>query len=78
MVVGEVLSETALPRMLSDDVLGRAYGLALPASLGGIVAGSLAEGIGPVASRRAVTVLGYVALVALGVFLTAYRSSVLA
>jgi MFS family permease len=44
MVVGEVLSETALPRMLSDDVLGRAYGLALPASLGGIVAGSLIAG----------------------------------
>ena len=28
----EVLSETALPRMLDDEVLGRAYGLALPTS----------------------------------------------
>jgi MFS family permease len=44
MVVGEVLSETALPRVLDDAVLARAYGLALPASLGGIVAGSLAAG----------------------------------
>jgi tripartite motif-containing protein 71 len=44
MVVGEVLSETALPRMVGEDVLARAYGLALPASLGGIVAGSLIAG----------------------------------
>lgn len=41
MVVGEVLSETALPQMLADDVLARAYGLVLPASVGGIVAGAL-------------------------------------
>jgi MFS family permease len=44
MVVAEVLSETALPRMLGDDVLGRAYGLVVPTSLGGIVAGSLIAG----------------------------------
>ncbi len=44
MIVGEVLSETALPRMLDDEVLGRAYGLAVPVSLGGIVIGSLAAG----------------------------------
>ncbi len=44
MVVGEVLSDTALPRMLDDEVLGRAYGLALPVSLSGIVIGSLAAG----------------------------------
>ncbi|MFL5860031.1 MAG: MFS transporter [Solirubrobacteraceae bacterium] len=44
MVVGEVLSETALPRMLDDEVLGRAYGLAVPTSLGGIVIGSLVAG----------------------------------
>ncbi len=44
MIVGEVLSDTALPRMLDDEVLGRAYGLAVPVSLGGIVAGSLAAG----------------------------------
>lgn len=41
MVVGEVLSETALPRMLDDEVLARAYGLVFPASVAGIVAGSL-------------------------------------
>jgi MFS family permease len=44
MVVGEVLSETALPRVLPDDELARAYGLVMPASLGGIVAGSLLAG----------------------------------
>ena len=44
MVVGEVLSDTALPRLLGDDVLGRAYGLVLPVSLGGIVVGSLLAG----------------------------------
>ena len=44
MIVGEVLSETALPRMLDDDVLGRAYGLAVPISLSGIVIGSLVAG----------------------------------
>jgi MFS family permease len=40
-VVAEVLSETVLPLVLDDDVLARAYGLVLPASLAGIVAGSL-------------------------------------
>jgi MFS family permease len=44
MIVGEVLSETALPRMLTEAQLGPAYGLALPISLGGIVLGSLIGG----------------------------------
>ncbi len=44
MIVGEVLSETALPRLLEEAVLARAYGLAFPASIGGIVAGSLIAG----------------------------------
>jgi membrane associated rhomboid family serine protease len=44
----------------------------------GIIAGTLAEGVGPVTSRRVVTALGFVSLVALGVVLTAYRTSVLA
>jgi MFS family permease len=44
MVVGEVLSETALPRMLDDSVLARAYGLVVPVSIGGIVVGSLVAG----------------------------------
>lgn len=44
MIVGEVLSETALPRMLDDEVLARAYGLVLPISISGIVVGSLIAG----------------------------------
>jgi len=43
-VVAEVLSETALPRMLDDAVLARAYGIMLPVTLSGIVAGSLIAG----------------------------------
>ncbi|MGH3211193.1 MAG: MFS transporter [Trebonia sp.] len=37
----EIMTETGLQRMLDDEVFGRAYGLALPASIGGIAAGSL-------------------------------------
>lgn len=44
LVVGEVLSDTALPVLLDDAVVGRAYGLALPVSIGGIAAGSLVAG----------------------------------
>jgi MFS family permease len=44
MIVGEVLSETALPRTLDDAVLARAYGLVFPISIAGIVAGSLIAG----------------------------------
>jgi MFS family permease len=44
LVVGEVLSDTALPVLLDDAVVGRAYGLALPVSIGGIAAGSLLAG----------------------------------
>lgn len=44
MIVGEVLSETALPKMLDDEVLARAYGLVFPISISGIVAGSLIAG----------------------------------
>jgi MFS family permease len=40
-ILVEVLTETGLQRMLPPETFGRAYGLALPASLGGIVAGSL-------------------------------------
>jgi hypothetical protein len=41
-LVVEVLSETGMQRLLDEAVLARAYGLALPAALGGIVLGSLA------------------------------------
>jgi predicted MFS family arabinose efflux permease len=37
----EIMTETGLQRMLDDEVFGRAYGLALPASIAGIAAGSL-------------------------------------
>ena len=37
----EIMTETGLQRMLPENVFGRAYGLALPASIAGIVAGSL-------------------------------------
>jgi hypothetical protein len=44
LVVGEVLSDTALPLLLDDAVIGRAYGLTLPVSIGGIAVGSLLAG----------------------------------
>jgi hypothetical protein len=37
----EIMTETGLQRMLPEEVFGRAYGLAIPASIGGIVVGSL-------------------------------------
>ena len=40
-ILVEVMTETGLQRMLPTEVFGRAYGLALPASIAGIVAGSL-------------------------------------
>jgi predicted MFS family arabinose efflux permease len=38
----EILTDTTLQRTLDEDVFGRAYGLALPASIAGIVVGSAA------------------------------------
>jgi predicted MFS family arabinose efflux permease len=52
-IAGEVLSETALPRMLDDEVLARAYGLVFPISIGGIAVGSLVAG--PLVSLLGVT-----------------------
>ena len=40
-VLVEVLTETSLQRTLPAEMFGRAYGLALPASIGGIAVGSL-------------------------------------
>jgi predicted MFS family arabinose efflux permease len=37
----EIMTETGLQRMLPEEVFGRAYGLALPAAIAGIAAGSL-------------------------------------
>jgi hypothetical protein len=59
MIVGEVLGETALPRLLDDEVLARAYGLVFPISISGIVAGSLIAG-------PLVSVLGLTGTLAVG------------
>jgi MFS family permease len=65
-ILVEVMTETGLQRVLPEDVFGRAYGLALPASIGGIVVGSL---IAPVLVS-AVGLTG--ALIACGGVATAY------
>jgi predicted MFS family arabinose efflux permease len=69
----EITMETCLQRTLDEEVFGRAYGLAIPVSLGGIAAGSL---IGPLLSRAlgvpgaliivGGAVLGYAALLLRG------------
>jgi MFS family permease len=65
-ILVEVMTETGLQRMLPEDVFGRAYGLAIPASIGGIVVGSL---IAPVL----VSAIGLTgALVTCGSVATAY------
>ena len=65
-VLVEILTDTGLQRMLDEDVFGRAYGLALPASLGGIVVGSLAAPL-------VVAALGVTgALLAVGLAVLAY------
>jgi MFS family permease len=71
MIVAEVLSETALGRMLDDAVLARAYGLALPASLSGIVIGSLVAGplVATVGVTATFVVAGLVVAVASGLLL---------
>lgn len=40
-ILVEVMTETGLQRMLPAEVFGRAYGLAIPASIAGIAVGSL-------------------------------------
>ena len=37
----EILTDTTLQRSLDEDVFGRAYGLAFPAAIAGIVVGSV-------------------------------------
>ena len=65
-IMVEVTADTALARSLDEAVLARAYGLAFPASIGGIVVGSL------VASPL-VGLLGLTgALVAVGALAAAY------
>ena len=62
----EIMTETGLQRMLNDEVFGRAYGLALPASIAGIAAGS-------VLAPALVSALGLTAaLLACGAVVTGY------
>jgi MFS family permease len=67
----EILTETWLQRTLDEQVFGRAYGLAVPASYGGIAAGSL---LAP-ALISAVGVTG--TLIVTGAAVTAYAVTLL-
>lgn len=66
MIVGEVLSETALPRLLDDAALARTYGLVFPAAVAGIIAGSLVAGplISLAGLQGAFTLVGLLVLAA--------------
>jgi MFS family permease len=65
-IVIEVMTDTGLQRLLDERVLGRVYGIALPAALSGIVVGSLV-------AAPLVAVLGLRgALLALGALVIAY------
>lgn len=67
----EILTDTTLQRTLDEDVFGRAYGLALPASIAGIVVGSAAAPL-------LASLLGAAgALVATGTVVVAYALLVL-
>jgi predicted MFS family arabinose efflux permease len=69
-IVVEVLTETALQRDLAEDVLARAYGIAFPASIGGIVLGSLV-------AAPLVSVFGLTgALLSIGVLVAGYAAVV--
>jgi MFS family permease len=63
-ILVEISTETGLQRTLSPEVFGRAYGLALPAILGGIVVGSLAAPvlISALGGTGALTAAGFLVL----------------
>src|SRR4051794_17847435 len=70
-ILVEILTDTMLQRTLDEDVFGRAYGLALPASIAGIVIGSA---VAPVLA----SLLGASgALVAIGGAVLAYTTLIL-
>ncbi len=69
-VLVEILTDTSLQRELDDEVFGRAYGLAVPASLGGIVVGSL------IAPLLAGALGGSGALVVVGGTVLAYAATI--
>ena len=62
----EILTETTLQRELDEDVFGRAYGIAFPAAIAGIVVGSA------IAPGLAVLLGGSGALVVVGAVVLAY------
>jgi MFS family permease len=69
----EIMTETGLQRMLPEEVFGRAYGLAIPASIAGIALGALvapvlANSLGLTGALLAcgAAVLGYAALLLRG------------
>ncbi len=70
-ILVEILTETSLQRELDEEVFGRAYGLAVPASLGGIVVGSL------IAPLLAEALGGSGALIAVGGAVLAYAAMIL-
>jgi MFS family permease len=63
-VLVEILTDTGLQRTLDEDVFGRAYGLALPASLAGIVVGSLVAPllVGALGGTGALVAVGFAVL----------------
>ena len=67
----EILTETTLQRELDEEVFGRAYGLALPAAMAGIVVGSL------IAPGLAALLGGSGALIAVGGAVLAYALTIL-
>jgi hypothetical protein len=67
----EILTETTLQRELDEDVFGRAYGLAFPAAIAGIVVGSV------IAPGLVVLLGGSGALAAVGGAVLAYALPVL-
>src|SRR5690349_14141856 len=70
-ILVQIMTETGLQRTLPQDVFGRAYGLAIPVSIGGIGAGSL------IASALAGTVGLTGALLACGAIAVAYGAALL-
>ena len=73
----EILTETCLQRVLDEEMFGRAYGLALPASIAGIVAGSLIAPLlaGTFGTQGALAVVGC-ALLGYALLLLRNRSGV--
>jgi hypothetical protein len=70
-ILVQIMTETGLQRTLPHDVFGRAYGLAIPVSIGGIGAGSL------IASALASTVGLTGALLVCGSIAVAYGALLL-